>query len=610
MKHCRYLLPLLVILPLLTACDSDDMDEDAIYTFTGHTIYSFCAETPHLQAFADIIQRSGQQTFFELYGHYTTFAPTDEAIDAYLREKGWDYDHLTTEQMQKIVYNSTIKSDDKAYLSEDFQEGSLASVSLSDRWVTISFATNEAGERVIHVNKNAAIVSLDNEVHNGVVHVVDRVVEPSEETLLNVLKEREEFSLWAQAYEASGLDQAMNDLYDPDYASPYLTDGIYIDGWYFKVCTRCKQGWTMFCEPDELLSTLGATDLPTLEQLVSTYYGTSHLGEYSHAENPLHKFVAYHILNRQMSTSNFLYTGEKTATTYQPKRYEWYETCLPNRLMEIKAGNQINTRRGGSYVGINNQASNIDAVNGFIHTLTDLLVYDEDVMRNDVLHKRLRFDVYALAPQLTNNNIRWQLTTLQGYNGYSMTPDFCGDYIHFSDVTNVKLWASDGWTCHHGDEMVFKGWYDVTFRMPPVPPGNWEIRLGYNAEDWRGIAQIFVDGQIAGIPKDLRINNGGTGPDPRVGYVADDQTPDNGVENDKLMRNHGYMKAPNSIYTPGRGISRDLFYCLRIIIGQYSFPEYAPHYFRAKNVHREDREFTADFLEYIPVDMIRDEDRE
>ena len=99
MKHCRYLLPLLVILPLLTACDSDDMDEDAIYTFTGHTIYSFCAETPHLQAFADIIQRSGQQTFFELYGHYTTFAPTDEAIDAYLREKGWDYDHLTTEQM-------------------------------------------------------------------------------------------------------------------------------------------------------------------------------------------------------------------------------------------------------------------------------------------------------------------------------------------------------------------------------------------------------------------------------------------------------------------------------------------------------------------------------
>ena len=119
-------------------------------------------------------------------------------------------------------------------------------------------------------------------------------------------------------------------------------------------------------------------------------------------------------------------------------------------------------------------------------------------MRNDVLHKRIRFDVYAIPPQLTNNNIRWQLTTIQGYNGYSMTPDFCGDYLKFNDVTNVKLWASDGWTCHHGDEMVFKGWYDVTWRMLPVPPGNWEIRLGYNAENWRGIAQLFIDGQIAG----------------------------------------------------------------------------------------------------------------
>jgi hypothetical protein len=158
--------------------------------------------------------------------------------------------------------------------------------------------------------------------------------------------------------------------------------------------------------------------------------------------------------------------------------------------------------------------------------------------------------------------------------------------------------------------MVFKGWYDVTWRMLPVPPGNWEIRLGYNAENWRGIAQLFIDGQIAGIPKDLRINNPSDGPDPRVGYIKDEDTADDGVENDKLMRNHGYMKAPNSIYTSGKGISRDLFYCLRIIIGQYSFDSYAPHYFRAKNVHREDREFTADFLEYIPVDMIRDEDRE
>lgn len=606
----KYLLFGIVALLMLAGCNSDNISDEAMYTFTGETVYSFCKNTPQLTKFAELIERGGQKKFFGLYGHYTTFAPTNDAIDAYMAEKKLDFNSLTEEQILKIVYNSTIKSDDEAILSEDFEEGALSSVSLSDRWVVISFGTDKFGQREIYVNKSATIISADNEVHNGVVHVVNRIVEPSEETLLNVLKGRDEFQLWSLAYEASGIDKGMNELYDPNYSTPYTTDGIWIDGWYFKVNEKCKLGWTMFCEPDEVLAEYGATDLASLEKLASTYYGSSELGNYKSENNPLNKFVAYHILNRQMSTSNFLYTGSKTSSTYQTKRYEYYETELKNRLIEIKAGNQINTQKNGKYVAIDADNSNIDAVNGFVHTLKNLMVYDENVMRNDVLHKRIRFDVYAIPPQLTNNNIRWQLTTIQGYNGYSMTPDFCGDYLKFNDVTNVKLWASDGWTCHHGDEMVFKGWYDVTWRMLPVPPGNWEIRLGYNAENWRGIAQLFIDGQIAGIPKDLRINNPSDGPDPRVGYIKDEDTADDGVENDKLMRNHGYMKAPNSIYTSGKGISRDLFYCLRIIIGQYSFDSYAPHYFRAKNVHREDREFTADFLEYIPVDMIRDEDRE
>ena len=85
-------------------------------------------------------------------------------------------------------------------------------------------------------------------------------------------------------------------------------------------------------------------------------------------------------------------------------------------------------------------------------------------------------------------------------NSHTFTADYCGDYFHFTNDTKLKLWASEGWTNYQADEMVMSGWYDFTLRMHPVPPGTYEIRLGYRAETWRGVAQLFIDDEIVGIP--------------------------------------------------------------------------------------------------------------
>ena len=75
-------------------------------------------------------------------------------------------------------------------------------------------------------------------------------------------------------------------------------------------------------------------------------------------------------------------------------------------------------------------------MNGFIHTITDVLVYDEEVMNNDVLYKRLRFDAYSIPPQLTNNNIRWNNVDIPDANGYTMTPDYCGEYFTYNEASD------------------------------------------------------------------------------------------------------------------------------------------------------------------------------
>ena len=591
---------------LWNACDSDNIEDEAMYTFTGETVASFCQNTPELTLFYQMMTDCGSDALLSIYGHFTCFPPTNAAIEEWLEEQGRQYADLSDADKQKIVYSATIRNNSKEFMTTDFTDNATSLLSLQDRTISISYVTNEENQREIIVNKVARIISADNEVHNGVVHVVDHVIEPSEMTYQQRLNENRSFSVFAKAFAASGFDEVMNELYDPNY------HGVEGSDWEY-----CKMGWTLFAEPDDVLKeaglTLNSDTLASLEAFASQWYGNADLGNYTSEENPLHKFVAYHILNRQMNTSSFVYTGFACAATYRSKAYEYYETMLPYRLMEIKAGPEINRQKNGTSVRLDEPNSNIETANGYIHTLQNLLVYDEHTMTSDVLHKRIRFDFYAVPPQLTNNNIRWNWDFLS--SAQSIPSDFCGEYFEYNTGSRLTMWASDGWTNYQSDEMLISGpMYDFTLQMLPVPPGNYEIRLGYRAESWRGIAQLFIDGQIVGIPVDLTIGHAGAENDPRIGYVHDADTNDDGVENDKMMRNHGYMKAPTSMYTGQEGgkTLRDMSACLRIIIGQFNFQEYGHHTFRAKNMDDKGggREFHADYLEYIPIDLIRDEDRE
>jgi hypothetical protein len=477
---------------------------------------------------------------------------------------------------------------------------------MSDRYIVISYKVDQ-GAQLIYVNKKSLIIDKDNLLHNGIVHVVDRVVEPSAIYLDAILKDHGEFNLFSEALALTNLQDSIILLYDENYYNPFPSGFKRIKNAEFdadfKTPEKKKYGYTLFAETDDVLKAAG---IETVEQLVvfaSQYYGTEDMNDYTSRKNPLNKFFAYHILNRQMATNAFIYTGNATSANAMDKKYEYYETLLPLRLMEINTGNKINTLKNGSFVAIDESKSNLDAVNGFAHALKNMLVYDEEVMQNDVLNKRIRFDCYAIPPQLTNNNIRWKVQWSS--NPCTITPDYCEPYFMINDAVDIVMIANDYYNNYQSDEMLIYGWYDFTLRMHPVPPGTYEIRLGYRAETWRGIAQIFIDNEIIGIPVDLSK----VGTDTNVGWVSDAATNDNGVENDKMMRNLGYMKAPNSIYSFNEGgiNLRQDYKSLRIILGKFTFQDYAPHYFRMKNVEKEFAPFHFDYLEYVPAGYLDSE---
>jgi uncharacterized surface protein with fasciclin (FAS1) repeats len=599
---------------LFHSCINDEVTDDAFYTFTGESVASFCEGNGELSMFARIVEESGYKSLLSLYGHFTCFAPTDSAFEVYFKEQNIRYEDLTEKDKKAIVEDHIINDIDREYISDEFQDGALPFPNMGGRYLIVSYSIS-GNKSVININKTAPILSKDNKVHNGVVHILGNVVVFSQETFLVVLKDNDHFKLFAEAFALTNLVDSVSELYDMSYKDP--SPGIDFGGptsfrSEAKIIHIKKFGYTLFAESDKVFADAGITNISQLVSYAERYYGTADQSNYASRENALNKFISYHLLDRQMPSNEMIYSGGNTASSGVNKRHEYYETMLKKRLIEIKApdvgsaaGNQINTTRSGKFVGIESGLTDIEAFNGYIHGLTDILVYDETIMVQDVLHKRLRIDSHAIPSALTNNNIRWKNVN----QPYTISSDFCGESLTFNPATKIVLWASRGWDDYQGDEIVMNGWYDFTLRLPPVPPGTWEIRFGYNSDlsgHTRGIAQIFFDGRIQGIP----VNLDATGEDPRIGWIADEQTPDNGVENDKMMRNRGYMKSGADIINEGyRNILRHSRADIRIIVGTFTFQEYDYHYFRAKNVEGENKWFHLDYIEMVPVSFLDDEDR-
>lgn len=607
----------IVLAAAMASSCSDDVKDDAYYTFTGQTVASFAADnTDTFSTFAALIEDTGTASLLSTYGHYTVFMPDDDAFAAYFRSIGKTYDSLTDDEKNEIVFNHIIQSGSVDYTSDTFEEGALAESTMSDNYIVISYKTDDSGAGLtIYVNKDVPIVERDIELHNGVVHRVGAVIEPTEEYPYDILLNPDvvgsnDFSLFARALSETHLADSLRKTYDETYVCPSPTGTATVSGWDNVMLPKVKRyGFTVFAENNAVMAQAGINSFEDLVQFARRYYDDGNPSDFTSRDNALNKFVAYHLLDRQMPTNSFLYNGPQTAPNSMRDREEFYETMYEFHIIKVNVGPVLNrsTRNKNNYIEIDEANSNFSAINGYVHGLKQMLVYDRDHMENDVLNCRIRFDMFNVPPELTNNNIRWQLSSLPaGTPAYSIPHDYCSKHISFSKETSIIMWASPYWDVHQEDEMKLDGWFDFTLRLIPVPPGSYEIRVGYRPESWRGIAQFFIDGQIQGIPRDQRI----VGSDPQVGWIADTGTAQD-AENDKAMRNRGFMKAPASMWSNHDNCTfRDIQQKqpLRMIIGTVSFQDYGAHYLRAKNVYSDDREYNGDYIELIPTSLIDTED--
>jgi uncharacterized surface protein with fasciclin (FAS1) repeats len=255
------------------------------------------------------------------------------------------------------------------------------------------------------------------------------------------------------------------------------------------------------------------------------------------------------------------------------------------------------------------------AVNGMIYTINKILIYDETEMAGNIFDERMRWDVFSLFPELTNNDVRWAPEDAT-YTLTYIPENYSTRLKHNNTDTNIyylrphNAMYDGGYANYQGDEMLVTGKYDFEYRIPHVPAGTYEIRFGFSTSDARGVAQFYFDKKICGIPLDMRDSNLDF-----MGWFEESENEDENRKSDKAMRNRGFMKAPGSIWLGSYDTSkpdksmRYAHRAFRRIIGTYDLEYGKDYWLRFKDVTEggtddKPNEFNQDYLEIVPVGII------
>jgi len=658
----------------LTSC-KEDIDESNLYTFTGETIEDYLLNNSEkFSNFNYILSRIGYDKILAAYGTYTCFAPTNEAVISYIDSlyddnvnKDLPHNGMTQRGLEGLT--DSLCNDIALFhllatkvMGVNMGNGMTIKTMLG-RDINTSIDSITGG---ILISRASMVTSMDNELENGVLHEIDQVIRRSNMLVSGEMENRPDiYKLFSQAMKLTGLADSLTNISTTDFDKIDNTRGFYTP-------KKCELGYTIFAETDEALAEHGIYDIDQLKAYADSVYGhcadqgtgwydyarNHHItistgNDYKNPWNTLSMFVRYHVLDYKIPYEKLVNSHNQISKV---TLVEYYETMLPYTLLKVtrNTGKLMLNRwianssltdqvaemgsaamhsvlfEGIELKGIKEQVS---AVNGYIHPVKGLLAYEERVPRG-ALNERIRIDDTAIFGEMMSNSFRGiaYATVKALNNGKQGTDGRHGncDYIRFPPrfFKNVAIYNGDdtrlyyfpgqgsGWSNYQEDEFNCMGQYDFAMRLPPVPDGTYEIRLGYTAEDpQRGMLQIYMGTsselttmKALDIPLDMRhipSNNADLSPDAITGWCDWTRLDDKGIESDANMRNLGYMRGP-LYYTVGvntgnyaRNNPKDL---RRIITRQQL--EQSDYWLRFKNViDNPQGEFHLDYIEFCPENV-------
>ena len=380
----------LLLALFLQGC-TEKIDMSARYVFKENTALEYLENHP--ESYSEYtallhqvpMSRLSETTVAQILsarGHYTVFAPTNEAIHAYLDSlvvdeliprPSWDAftdQHKLDSIRQVIVKNSIIDSgdDDSFFDTTNFPTVNGAEIprtNLNDLKLPVYYV-GRSGDIYIHNKYRINDTNRDILVLNGVIHQIEGVIAPRNNSAAEYFQKivdngTEGFLVMARAIMACGLKDTLDKVRDERYEELYQTGmipdlkstaGILNENYQAYAPSHRLYGYTVFAETDEFWEKQDIhPHSPTLLEDLKKWILDQHQysdedqfttdDDYQNPNNILYQWTTYHILPMKIPADKLTihnnelgYSTAKLGTPTLPV-YELYTTMGKRRLMKI-----------------------------------------------------------------------------------------------------------------------------------------------------------------------------------------------------------------------------------------------------------------------------------
>lgn len=394
-----------------------------------------------------IINKADYATALNTYGTYTFFAPTDSAIDLYLKQKQLtSIDNLSKEDLQKLLQFHLLE---ETLPTSTFTDGKLPSITDYGQYL-ITGVKNVNGVSSYLVNRQALVTQANITVGNGIIHVIDHVLIPTVSTIAALISQDTTYSMFTQALKETGYYDTLNTVKDKDGNQVWLT---------------------LIAQKNQTYRDSGILNY---EALKAKYCNT---GNPKDGVDSLHLYIAYHILPDIKYLADIV-TGNSQAT------------LAPLEVITDKFENDTVLINDDSYstidgivyepgIKLDQSTSDKSATNGVLHTALgglkikvrepfpvywDLCATQPELTRLSSIYRKQTF-LFDYGDGNTFKGIKWEKSCLKYRTGVK---GYLGDYWQVgmgrssSNTNNLGTCSGISWI-EFTTPLLVKGKYKVWF---------------------------------------------------------------------------------------------------------------------------------------------------
>ena len=261
MKTSSYFSPALsaLIMSVIILAASCNQDTDPIQE--DRNIMQIMMVNQNFSTFQEMIIRTDLGDELSSDGPFTVFAPTNQAVDNFLVDRGWTRQQLMeSPQLRDMVLYHVLAG---TLLTNQIPVGDMETLS-PNQLISFSIENN-----AITINGNTNIATPDIGARNGVLHGINRVLLVPEDTtednsVIGVLSRDEDFAMFGAAVEAGGLRDMLS--------TSSITLFAPTDNAFEAYLEENEMEWEEFIENEALISSIilnhtleGAVSISDLE---------------------------------------------------------------------------------------------------------------------------------------------------------------------------------------------------------------------------------------------------------------------------------------------------------------------------------------------------------